>query len=561
MDLSKFLNIVYRYVWLFILIVLVASLTTYFVVSNQPVNYRATTKLLVGPTLDSPSPDLNALKIGGQLIQTYAEVVGTRSFLEAVNNKLDQKMDLDALDLIISARQNTETRILTINARSTDPKQAIEVANAAAQTLVEVSPSQDNTTALLRSQMSTQSHQLEEIVGKAEASIQQLETELTALKNAKPLSPEAVQANLDQQTLIIRQLSDERSRMSDALRTLATVYQVLLDTNTNQLEIVEPAETAVASAQNLWLRVGTSAFSGLVLALIVIFIVEYLDDRIRFPGEFVKNTGIPVLSVINKHNRLQGTGTDGFVTLSQPDSLAANGYREAVAKLLFAIGKEMPYTLLLTSVGQKAGDDTVAAIGNLAVEFANAGSRVVLVDAQFHNPALTRIFNAENKEGFSDAIVTSSSKPSILPLDEIPGVHFLPAGLAGEKGSGAMLNPAKLLNLIEGLQQDADIVLIAASPVAWFGETLNLAAKSNSVLLVAHQGDVHGKTVNAVVENLHVMQIKVAGVLFDYNASPYSTEANRGRSSWIGRTFSKVSLSKPSGKVEKSSVAEQMTKS
>src|SRR5215216_575853 len=107
MDLSKILNILFRYLWLFVLTILVASLTTFFVLNKQPVSYKATTQLLVGPGLDSPSPDLNALKIGGQLVQTYAELVGTHSFLESVNDKLDPKVDLGTLDRIILARQNT----------------------------------------------------------------------------------------------------------------------------------------------------------------------------------------------------------------------------------------------------------------------------------------------------------------------------------------------------------------------------------------------------------------------------------------------------------------------
>ena len=81
MDLSKILNALYRYLWLLVLAALIAGLTTFFQLTNQPVSYRAETDLLIGPGLDNPSPDLNALKIGGQLSQTYAEVVDSPSFL------------------------------------------------------------------------------------------------------------------------------------------------------------------------------------------------------------------------------------------------------------------------------------------------------------------------------------------------------------------------------------------------------------------------------------------------------------------------------------------------
>jgi len=124
MDLSKILNVLYRYLWLLVLAAFVAGMITFFQVNSQPVVYRTSTDLLVGPSLDSPSPDLNSLKIGGQLVQTYVEVADTPSFFEAVNNKLDHKMDLNVLKDAISTRVGTETRVLTINVRDEDPKQA-----------------------------------------------------------------------------------------------------------------------------------------------------------------------------------------------------------------------------------------------------------------------------------------------------------------------------------------------------------------------------------------------------------------------------------------------------
>lgn len=565
MELSKILNILYRYLWLFVLTILVASLTTFFVLSRQPISYKATAQLLVGPTLDSPSPDLNSLKIGGQLIQTYAGLVGTHPFLAGVNDKLNSKMDLDVLDSMITTRQNTETRILTINVFGPDPKQSVAIANAAAQTLIEMSPSKDNTAVLLRSQMSDQSHQLEDIVSSAETSIQQLETELTKLKNATPLTPEARKANFDQQNLIIRQLADERSRLSDALKTLASVYQVLLDTNTNQLQIIEAAEPANANQidQNLMMRVGTSALTGLALALIIVFITEYLDDRIRFPRDFSRAAGAPLLSAIDKHNRSQAEGLEQFVSFVDPNSRAANNYREVVAKLLFSIGETLPHTFMLSSVGSHLGQDTAAVIGNLAIAFAKAGSRVVLVDAQFHNPVLTRVFNATNKEGFIDAAVTSVAKPHLLTIDEVPGLRFLPVGFESDKASGAILNSSKIAKLFETLKKDTDILLVAGSPVLWFSESLSLASQSNAVILVAHHGEVHNKTLNQVVETLHDMKIPLAGVIYDYNVSPFLAEENQDQLTALGRIGSKAASLRNAVAVrfEKNKISEQTTKS
>lgn len=560
MDLSKILSLIYRYLWFLVGAALVAGIITFFQLGRQPVVYQATTDLLIGPSLDSPSPDLNALRIGGQLSQTYAEVVDSPSFLESVNNKLDQRVDLTVLTSAISTRQSVETRLLTITVSHSDPHQAVAIANAAAQTLLEISPSKDNITASLRAQMSEQSQQLDQIVSQSQATIQRLEAELTALKSSTPPSPEVAVANLDQQNFIVRQLGEEHSRLSDSLRNLATIYQILLDTNTNQIEVLQSATTATPIDQQLWLKVLSSAIAGLIFALIIVFIAEYFDDRLRFPGDMSQAAGAPLLSVIDKHAGKKGAGfgLDGLVTYAQPNSDAANRYREGVAKLLFTIGESIPYTLLVSSIGSKNGAEAEAAVsaGNLAVAFAQAGYKVALVDAQVDHPALTAIFEAEmRQDGLADLMVTESTKPQLLSIQQIPGIRLLPAGPSIEKNLHAMLNPANVAALFDRLKKEADIVLVAGSAISRFAENLTLASQADSVILVARHAKARSKEVSGVAENLRLMKINIAGVIFDYNSSPLSSTEDDG----IGSTWKRDT--KPRAALKQSPLSEQTTKS
>ena len=547
MDFSRIPNIIYRYLWVVVLTTLVAGFTTYFMISREPVSYKATTQLLVGASLDSPSPDLESLRIGGQLISTYAELVQTRPYLEAVNNKLEQKEDLGALSRALSVRQSTETRVLTINVFHSNPEQAVAIANAAAETFIDMSPSKNNATEVLRTHMSTQAQQLEQIVVKAETAIQQLETELSELRNARIVGTEAAALNLERQNLIIQQLSDERGRLTEALRTLATIYGVLLDTNTNQVQIIEPARTVVPVNQNLLLRVATAGLGGLVFALLIIFAAEYLDDKIRYPEDLSKIAGVPILSTIEKHPRLQGSGPKHLVTFADPKSHVANSYREIVAKLLFTIGESTSSSLLVSSVGLESGEDTAHAAGNLAVAFAQAGHKVVLIDAQLHNPVLSRMFRADNREGLSDVLAGDLAKPQLVSVEEVPGLQFIPAG-SSDKGSGAVLNSAKMSQLVEKVQEEADIVLIAGSPISWFAESLTLASQVNATILVVRYAEAHGKIVSRVIGNLRAMKVRVAGLIFDYNLSPSVSTSTRRRGTATAPVAPQASVSEQTSK-------------
>ena len=521
MDQAKFLNIVRRYGWLFVVAAVVASLVTFFVYNRQPLLFEAKTRLLVGPTVDSPSPDLNSLRIGGQLMQTYADLVTTRPFLESINNKLDQKINLEALSGMIETRQNTEARILTIYVHHQDPRQAVAIANAAAQSLIEISPAQDNTTSLLRSQMSRQSQQLEQVVNNAEASIQELEAQLAALADNTPESPEAAQAALEQKNLIVQQISDERARLSEALRMLTTIYQVLLGSNTNQLQIIEPAGAVFPVNPNLPLRMAVSAFAGMLLLMSLVFAYEYFNDTIRVPGDFSRTVKAPLLSSVEKHNHWDAPGLHRVVTFAEPNSPAANSYRTAVTKLLFSLGKSAPHAFLVSSIGSQSGDTTALATANLGVAFAQAGNRVILVDAQLNNPGLTKLFEANGKAGLYDLLSAKSSELKLMSIKEMADIQLLPAGAASEKWSGAMLNFANIIKWVEELRKEADIVLFAGSPISGSAESLALASQVNGVILVARYGDVHSKLINDVAESLNAVNVPLAGVILQYAPSPF----------------------------------------
>ena len=519
MDPKRIFNVFRRYLWIFILAILVASFTTFFLLDSQPTIFEAKTRLLVGPSVDCPSPDLNSLKIGGQLIQTYAELVSTKPFLNSVNEKTNQTIDLDLLSGLIETRQNTDTRILTIVVHHSDRNQAVAIANAITDTLIEMSPSKDNTTTLLREQMSNQSHQLEKIINDSEASIQNLEIVLVELGNAHGQDPKEAQAILDQQNLTIKQLSEERARLSDALRTLTTVYQVLLDTNTNQLEIIEPAEKAYPVTQRRSLTMALSGLAGLILATIVVFGLDYFDDRIRNPEEMTKVFDSPLLGTIVRYKRLDGSRLKRIITFSQPGTQVANVYRTVAAKLILSYNDSSPCSILVSNLGPNPESDTVLTLVNLGIAFSQAGKRVVLVDAQFNNPGLTELFESVDSEGLVDYLANTSSKLKLISVNEAPGVQVLPVGKLSKSGAGVMVNTSNIIKLLKELQKETDIILVAGSSILMFAESLAFTSHVDGTILVVAHGEARKKIVHDTLDLFRDMKAKLIGTIYDYNVS------------------------------------------
>jgi Mrp family chromosome partitioning ATPase len=326
-------------------------------------------------------------------------------------------------------------------------------------------------------------------------------------------------------SFILGQLADERARASEALRMLTTIYGMVSSGNTNQLEIIEPAGAVYPVNQNLLLRMAASALAGILLVMSLVFAYEYFDDTIRVPADFTRSSKAPLLSSIEKHNHSNAPGFQRVITFAEPNSPAANNYRTAVTKLLFSIGKSMPQTLLVSSL-DSAGDDTALATANLGVAFAQAGNRVVLVDAQLNKPELTQLLEANGKTGLSDLLSAKSSELKLVSIKEMADIQLLPAGMSADKWSASMMNFSTISKRVEELKKEADLVLFASPPILGFAESLALASQVNGVILVGRYGEAHSKMINEVAENLKAVNVPLTGVIFEHTPSPFVAKRN-----------------------------------
>jgi len=130
MELSGFMPIVKRWWWLLAAGAVVGVVAGFQGASRIEPTYEARVRLLVGPI----APDLETQRAAGQLAQTLAEVVASRSIREAAAERVGRER-IGAGDVEASA--NDVTRILTVRARSHDAEESASIANALVASLRE----------------------------------------------------------------------------------------------------------------------------------------------------------------------------------------------------------------------------------------------------------------------------------------------------------------------------------------------------------------------------------------------------------------------------------------
>lgn len=466
MDLRRQIAIIRAWFPLLVLSALLAGGAGFLVSRQLPKVYEAKATLIVGQSLSAVNPDYTQLQVSQSLTATYAVVATKRPILDAVIKQLGLGGTSDTLSGQVSADAQVGGPLLTISAQDGDPSRASAIANALATQLIAASPA-------------IQGRQAE------------FQASIDADLKATQAQIDATQARVDQLTVL-----SDRTAAQDAdlatlegrLASLRSTYATLLSYSStgaaNLLTIVEPAvpPTAPVLPRTL-LNTLLAALVGLLIALGVVAAMEYLDDAVKDPDQVQEVAGLSTLGTIGL---MRGDRTRKemyrLATLLYPRSGIAEAFRTLRANVEFAsVGAPMR-TLLVTSSVPGEGKTVTAA--NLAVACAQAGRRVLLVDADLRKPGVHLLFDLPNAHGLTTLLRSDDvSLDAIAQLTEQDNLRVLTTGPLPP-------NPAELLGsqrmpaVLERLKAGGDLVIFDSPPLQAVTDSAILSSYLDATLFV-----------------------------------------------------------------------------
>lgn len=242
---------------------------------------------------------------------------------------------------------------------------------------------------------------------------------------------------------------------------------------------------------------------GLVLALIIVFLVDALDTRVRSVDSIRETLGLPLLGRLAAPPSRLRKG-NGLVMLADPTSREAEPFRVLRANLEFANAAHGCRTIMITSAVDAEGKSTTVA--NLAVALARAGRRVVLIDADVGRPHLHRLFRLDERPGLTDlelgdtrleealrliGLTEEDSEADnliasidnlIASMDRTGRLEVLPGG-SGLQDPDELGFENAVGRIIQRVRDRADIVLVDAPPLL-MGHAIALSAHVDAVVVV-----------------------------------------------------------------------------
>jgi non-specific protein-tyrosine kinase len=200
-----------------------------------------------------------------------------------------------------------------------------------------------------------------------------------------------------------------------------------------------------------------------------------------------------------------------LITISEPRSPISEAYRALRTNLDFASLDRALKTLVVTSAGVGEGKSTTLA--NLAVVSAQAGRKVVLVDADLRRPTLHQIFGLGNETGLTTVMMDDAALAA-PPLQEA-GVEDLSVLTSGPLPP----NPAELMGsrrmeeVVAALAERADQVFFDTPPVVAVTDAAVLSTKVDGVLLVISAGKTRREYARTAVQRLEQIKARLVGTV------------------------------------------------
>lgn len=497
MDARRSVAVLRRWLWLLVACVLLAGGAAFLVSNTLTRMYESKVSLIVGQSLQSVSPDYNQLLASQRLSQTYAGLVGTGPLLSRVIDREGLDTTAEELRKVIKADAPRDSTLVTITVTDPDPVRAASIANTIADELIAASPA---------------------ISGRNSAVQQFVDRDLAAAQR----QIEDTQAEVDRLTGLQTRSADQEDRLQalqGRLVSLRQTYTTLLGfsstSGSNLLTVVDPALPAVQpSSPRVLLNTVLAAIVGLLLAIGVAFLLEYLDDTLKSPDAVEGVTGLPTLGTIIRMKGDEGRSPIyRLAAVVYPRSPVAEAYRTLRTNIEFASLDEPARTILVTSAIPGEGKTTTAA--NLAAVFAQAGHATLLVDADLRKPGVHRMFDLPNDRGLTDLL--RSDDMTVREAAHATEQAHLTVMTTGPLPP----NPAELLRsgrmraVLERLTASAEFVIIDSPPLQAVTDAAILSSIVDGTALVVDAGRTRSGAVRNGREALAKVGARVLGVVLN----------------------------------------------
>ena len=278
--------------------------------------------------------------------------------------------------------------------------------------------------------------------------------------------------------------ADERrtEKLSDLLDSRIKEINVSEDSGALNTSILQTAKANLTPVRPLPSRtLGVALVVGLMVGFAGALGQDWMDQRLRSAEDIAAYMDLQVLGLVPSMSPKETPAERGMEVHLRPQSEIAEAYRTLRTAVYFGSPAGRCKTLLVTSPSPGDGKSTVAS--NLSIAMAQAGGRILLLDADCRRPMQHKIFSLGSTNGLSTILTGGSTIELAIQPSGVANLDILPCG-------PLPTNPAEVMNslefsqLLDELSSRYDQVVLDSPPVVPVTDARILSACCDVTIVV-----------------------------------------------------------------------------
>jgi capsular exopolysaccharide synthesis family protein len=274
------------------------------------------------------------------------------------------------------------------------------------------------------------------------------------------------------------------------------------------VRILDDAQPPLKPTDNTAPKIILMAFAAsLGAALALAILLDMLDKRFRYPEQVTRELGLSILGAIPGIKR-----SNGRQLKADEAAQVVEAFRTVRLNLAHSYGAAGPVMLTVSSPGSGDGKSLVSS--NLALSFAEAGYRTLLVDGDIRRGELHRMFSLDRRPGLLDYLVGDASMDSIVRTSSHEGLAVIPCGTRRQQGP-ELLGSSAMSHLMAEMKTRFNVIIVDSPPLGAGIDPFVLGTATGHMLMVFRSGETDRQMAEAKLKLLDRLPVRVLGAVLN----------------------------------------------
>jgi capsular exopolysaccharide synthesis family protein len=328
--------------------------------------------------------------------------------------------------------------------------------------------------------------------------------------------------------VVLKREVDTNQQLYDMLLSRAKEARLTEDIDVGAVTVVDPAKIPLGPSWPRMLPIAAlSLVLGLFLALGGGFLLEYMDNSVKFPEQIQKNLSLPHLGLVPYYSALAQKKQFNLLDAEQDQqgAMVMEAFRHLQTSISLSRAENPPKIIVITSASSSEGKSLVAAY--LAATYAAAGEKTVLLDADLRRPRQHRLWGQGRVQGLSSVLAGTAKLEEVLKREVAPLLDLIPSGPIPPKPN-ELLKSKVMPNLLTVLAKSYSTVIVDSPPILPIADAYLLAHYADGVVMVVAAGMTTLPAVRESAEKITSSGGQLLGVVLNRTAHKRSDYYYRG---------------------------------